>query len=374
MIYIILSYLFSPLIYVLLAIQKKKAINKILVIQTAKIGDMICSTPVFREIKMKYPKSLISVMGDPATQSSLDSNPYIDEFIPVKNTSIKGLIGKIKIIKMLYERKFDISISLQPNTTNNIVPLWALIRKRYSVFPNFAGFTYNLSSRFNTRNVSHILSKTIPDTYIELLNESIGIPIRKDSAKLELHTSDYANDIVKHFLEKEGLQHKIIVGIAPSAKNKLKELPPYFFSGLADRIQEVLNCKVVLVAGPDDKDIVKNVIKHSKSKPVNSCGVFTLATLPAFIRKCSLFISVDSGPIYVAVAMGVPIINIAGPCAMSERPLGDNYLIIQKKLSCVPCSYTYKSAYACKLNTRECITSVSIEEICSAATKIISGK
>ena len=42
---------FSPLIYLLIAIRKKKAISRILIIQTAKIGDLICSTPVFREVK-----------------------------------------------------------------------------------------------------------------------------------------------------------------------------------------------------------------------------------------------------------------------------------------------------------------------------------
>ena len=42
---------FSPLIYLLITLRKKKTISRILIIQTAKIGDLICSTPVFREIK-----------------------------------------------------------------------------------------------------------------------------------------------------------------------------------------------------------------------------------------------------------------------------------------------------------------------------------
>ena len=50
---------FSPLIYLLIAIRKKKAISRILITQTAKIGDLICSTPVFREVKRNILKRIL---------------------------------------------------------------------------------------------------------------------------------------------------------------------------------------------------------------------------------------------------------------------------------------------------------------------------
>lgn len=401
MIYVLLTYLFYPFLYLLTLLKKKnppespytplwkrdnppkspfikgergglsREFKKILVIQTAKIGDMICSTPVFREIKKKYPMVFLGVIGDPLSQSVLDNNPYVDETIPVKHTDMKGFLGKLRVANRLRKNNFDMSISLQPNVANNVIPLWALIQKRYSIYPNFCGLTFKCSSLLNTLNVPHVLEQSIVDTYIRLLNKSIGIPIRQDSTRLELHPSITARNKVEEFFKKEGVQDNKLVGMALAARNKLKELAPYIFAKAADRIFDEFNCKVILIAGSGDKGVMDEVKKHMTTTPVDSCGVFTLSELPALMEKLSLFISVDSGPIYMAEAMGVPIINIAGPCAMSERPLGDKAAIVQKKLPCVPCSYTFSTAEKCMKGDRECIESVSVDEILIAVKKLL---
>jgi len=59
--FIVLTFLFLPFLLITILL-KKKDYNKILVIQTAKIGDLICTTPVFREIKKHYPQSFLSVL------------------------------------------------------------------------------------------------------------------------------------------------------------------------------------------------------------------------------------------------------------------------------------------------------------------------
>ena len=82
----------------------------------------------------------------------------------------------------------------------------------------------------------------------------------------------------------------------------------------------------------------------------------------------------DTGITYMADALSIPLINIAGPSDMKDqRPTGKKAVIIQKTdLSCVPCSHTFKSPYYCKINTRECINSVSVDEIYINAKKLLS--
>ena len=355
------------------SLKRKQPVKKILVIQTAKIGDMVCSTPVFREIKMKYPKASLSLMLDPASMPVLNNNPYIDELIPMRHTDLKGFLGKLRAASGLRRKRFDTSICLQPNAANAIVPLWALIQKRYSVYPHFCGITFKLASGLNTQNLRHTLNKSIVETYIRLLNQSIGIHIRQDSTKLELYTSSEAEIKVDEFLKKMNIQNIRLIGIAPAARNKLKELTPTTFSRIADTIQERLNCRVILTGGVGDRDVIDKVKSQMKTVPIDSCGEFNLEELSALLKKLSLFISVDSGPVYMAVAAGIPIINIAGPCAMSERPLGDRYAVVQESLECVPCSYTFATANKCTRipPTRDCITSVSAEEVITAADTLL---
>ncbi|MBI4697825.1 MAG: glycosyltransferase family 9 protein [Nitrospirae bacterium] len=370
MIYVLFSYILYPFLHIIASLRKNPAVKKILVIQTAKIGDMVCSTPVFREIKKQYPSVFIAVMGDPLSQSVLDNNPHINEFISLRNEDTKGFSGKLSVANNLRKGHFDISISLQPNVANNVIPLWALIPRRYSLFPNFYGLTFRCSSLLNTLNVPHVLQQSIVDTYCMLLN-SIGVSTGEGSSKLELHPSRRAITKVESFSKQAGVQNDKLIGIAPASKNKIKELDPHTFAEIADRIQEAYNYKVVLIAGPDDRNIVDKVKKYMASDPIDSCGKFSLSELSALLERLSIFIGVDSAPLYMSLAMGVPSINIAGPCSVSDRPLGGKTIILQKKLPCVPCTYTFSTAEKCAKGDRECIASISVNEVMEAVNKIL---
>ena len=96
MIYVLLTYIFYPFLNLLTFLKKKNSLStpllkegggssgkfkRVLVIQTAKIGDMICSAPIFREIKKKYPHLHLTVMQSPVTAELLKYNPYVDEVI-----------------------------------------------------------------------------------------------------------------------------------------------------------------------------------------------------------------------------------------------------------------------------------------------------
>ena len=131
---------------------------------------------------------------------------------------------------------------------------------------------------------------------------------------------------------------------------------------------------VVLIGSHQDKikaDKILNSVMR-KDRLINVTGMLDLKELPALIRRLSLFIGVDTGISYMADALSIPLINIAGPADMEDqRPTGKNVTIIQKQLPCVPCSHSFKAPYDCKLDTKECIKSVSAEEIYSAAKNLL---
>jgi heptosyltransferase-2 len=55
--------------------------EKILIIQTAFLGDLILSTGFFRGIKEKYPNSHITVLINKGTESILDGNPFLTKLL-----------------------------------------------------------------------------------------------------------------------------------------------------------------------------------------------------------------------------------------------------------------------------------------------------
>jgi len=371
MIYILLSYVFCPIIYLLIVVKGKKTLNRILVIQTAKIGDLICSTPVFREIKIKYPESHLTAIVDPVNKELLENNPHVNEILTIKKRDCKGLAGRIRLSSLIRRGRYDIAVCLNPNMPYAIALFWGLVPVRLSVMPDFCGLTFKLASLFFTHMEKHIRGNLVIATYMKMLR---AIGINSENISGDIYQSEGSDIKVQKLL---GIITHPIIGIAVSSGNKMKELGAEKIAELSDKLLRDMDFHIVLIGSGQDIGTAEIICSKVKKKEniINAAGIFSLGKLPALIKRLSLFIGVDSGITYMADALSVPLINIAGPSDMQDqRPRGKHSLILQNELECVPCSHAFKSPYMCRLNTRECITSVSIEDICSAVNKIISGK
>jgi len=368
MFYILLTYLISPVLYLLIFFRRRNETKKILVIQTAKIGDLICSTPVFREIKKKYPNVHLTVMVNPVTKELLEYNPYVDNIISLTPLNYKGFLGKLKLSNLIRRENYDIAICLNPNVLFTIALFWGLVPIRLSIMPNFTGFTFRMASVFFTNLQYHTAGRLIIETYMNIL-KVIGI----DSSDLtkEVYKSEIADKKAQEFL---GSINKPLIGIAVSSGNKLKELETEKIIKLIDILLENMDIYVVLIGSSQDKnkaDIILNSTVH-KDRIINASGMFNLRELPALIERLSLFIGVDTGITYMADALSIPILHLAGPIDISEqRPTGKNVKIIWNELPCVPCTYVFKAAYTCNNGTRKCITSIEIDDIVQAAKQIL---
>lgn len=368
MIYVLLTYLFYPFIYMVTSMKRNKELRRILVIQTAKIGDMICSTPVFREIKKKYPSTHLTAMIDPVTREVTEQNPHIDEITTIRHKDFKGFAGKVKLAGLVRKRNYDVAVCLNPNVPYALALFWGLVPIRISVMPNYAGGTFKIASHLFTYLEKHVRGRMVIETYMQMLRK---IGVKSGDISKDVYRTDNADARARDFL---GAFDVPLVGIAVSSGNKLKELKTDKISSLVNKLLDDTGRFIVLIGSGADKEtadiILKNIIYGERV--INAVDKFSLAELPALLERLSLFIGVDSGITYMADALSVPLINVAGPADMEDqRPTGKYAIIIRKELPCVPCSHAFKSPYDCKLNTRECIATVSVEEMFSAAKTIL---
>lgn len=361
MIYVILTYFFSLLIYLLIAIKKKKAISRVLIIQTAKIGDLICSTPVFREVKKKYPDAHITAIANPVTRELLEYNPNIDEIITVKQAEYKGFSGKLRLSNLIRRGKYDAGICLNPNIPFAIALFWGLVPVRLSVMPDFSGFTFKLASVFFTHLEKHASGRMVIETYMQMLK---AIGISSNDISKEVYKSKDADAKAEQII---GKIDKPLIGIAVSSGNKLKELGADKIVGIINMTLDDIDAYIALIGSEHEIKTADAVLQTvgKKDRIINAVGKLRLKELPALLERLSLFIGVDTGLAYMADALSIPLINIAGPSDMKDqRPTGKSAVIIQKSdMPCVPCSHTFKSPYYCKINTRGCIESIEAEDI-----------
>jgi ADP-heptose:LPS heptosyltransferase len=97
-----------------------------------------------------------------------------------------------------------------------------------------------------------------------------------------------------------------------------------------------------------------------------------LADLPELMGRMEAFVGVDSGLTYLADALAIPLVSVAGPCNMSEtRPVNPRAMIIQRQLPCLPCAHIFNAPTTCRTGTLSCVREVTAAEITTAVLAVL---
>lgn len=298
--------------------KKIKDPKKIIVMQTAKLGDMVCATPMLRAIKEKYPQAKVFVIGNIINKELLAGNPDIDGYFVYKNNFWK-------LLKVIRKEKIDFACDTNPNLFGlAILYLAGIPLIAVPIIEN--GFSpvetrlYKILRKLAVA-VPHRMGNYAPREYLRLLEP---IEVFSDDTKKHIYFSRQAEAKIEKFLAENNInmENDFLVGISPSVGNKIKEWDTRKFAQLADHISSQYNSVIVITGGSGDIERSKEMIKmlRPNTKFIDTTGLFNLDGLKALISKLSLFISVDTGPIYIAEAYGVPTIDIIGPMDENEQP------------------------------------------------------
>lgn len=368
MLYLWLTWLISPLLR-LLAGRAPAEPQRILVIQMAKIGDLLCATPVFREIKNRYPSAHLAVMATAQNAPLLQANPRVDAVRVAEARTFRGLAGKWRLVRLLRAGHYDTVVCLNAGAAYAVAALWAGIPRRLAVQSNFGGASHRLAARLWSAVEAHRGERLIQATYLALL-ERLGI----DAGCMDKEVFPVAGALQK-VAALLGASPAPLIGIGVSSANRLKALGS---AKIVDVARQLLAAhpavRLVLIGGREDAAQAREIASHLPPEAViDACGALGLAELPELLARLALFIGVDSGVTYMADAAGTPLLSVAGPCNMQEtRPLGREVIILQRAdLPCAPCAHIFNAPYACRVGTRACVEDISAAEIAGAALELL---
>ncbi|MEK7167932.1 MAG: glycosyltransferase family 9 protein, partial [Patescibacteria group bacterium] len=292
--------------------------QKVLVIQSAKLGDMVCTTPVFHAIKKKYPLSRVYVLGNQVNQYLLADNPDVDGYIVSKNDTFK-------LVEELKKERFDFACLAVPNLAGlaaaylSGIPLICAPR----IVSGYSPYSTK-SFRWVARLVvtrGYGVEKYAPGEYLKVL-EPIGIHTQE--TKKYLGYSSSAQEKIRKFFLNQNINSEsdFIIGLSPAVGNKIKLWSPSKFASLVDYIQDRYQAKIVIIGTETDAPLVAEMISFlgKKNQVTDAVGKFNLDELKALVSQMSMFIGVDTGPIYIAEAFEVPTVDIIGPVDENVQP------------------------------------------------------
>ena len=357
-----------PLVFLLSRLAGRRQDASFVVFQTAKIGDMICTTPVFREIKRAYPGSRLGVVITPLTRPLLKHNPHIDEIIEFDARRCHGVTGKLRFALGLRRSGYNRALILAPNAANILAAFWAALPQRVCIYPDVAGGTLKLLLGLNTHLERHVRGRMTMETFLRALR-FFGIDdYRTDK---EVYAPIDAGVKAAAYLKGAGP----FVGVVAGSANAMKDWGLERFKALSKRLLKETDAVIVVLGSEKERPAGEELrgAGAEAERVINACGEFTLEEAPALLKRLSVVIGVDTALIYMADALNVPVVDIAGPCDMNDqRPVGKRAVILQRRegLACVPCSHTFKAPYECREGHRRCAAGVSVEEVFSAVAAV----
>ncbi len=196
---------------------------------------------------------------------------------------------------------------------------------------------------------------------IEPSDKTLFMPLNKEGEK-------WAQDLFAQEAIKAG--DKLLV-IHPAASCPSRIWPAERFARVADRLAQRYGFKVVIVSDPKDRQKAQAMASHMQVKALNLAGRTSISQLASVLKRSSLFISTDSGPMHVATALGVPVITIFGrsqPGLSPKRwgPLGVKSRVLHKTAGCVVCL-----AHNCRKDFA-CLKATTVDDVLAAAESLLS--
>jgi ADP-heptose:LPS heptosyltransferase len=359
MIYLWLTLLFAPLLRWRSRTPAAQP-RAVLLVQTAKIGDFVCTTPVIRELRRGWPTAELHLLIDAVNEPLARHNPYGARIHVLPRGGLKGLAGRLWLWRLLRAHAIDTTVCMSPSLAHWLVPLWAGVARRASVVPNYGGDSYRRARRFLTHAEPHRAGRFLLDTEFALLRQ-LGLS-PADAAKEAWPAPDArgaADDLL-------GNLHAPLIGVGISAGNKLKELGEENLFALTSVLLRDSAASLVLVGGPADRALAAQI--HARlagdgrgDRVLNASGKLDLTQLPALLARLDVYVGVDSGITYLADAVGVPVVDLMGPAdADDQRPTGPAAVVIRTALPCAPCSHAFRAPYDCAIGTRACVREADI--------------
>lgn len=293
--------------------------KRILIVRPDRIGDVILSTPIPREIKKTFPGAFVAVYLRNYTKDIYLNNPFVDEII-TNDFEDKSLSTFLNKVKELRKYKFTHALMLLPTEYMNYLLFFAGIPIRVGVghkLYQFLTFTKYVDRK------KYIPLRHEADYCMDLARK---IGINAEDLSTEIYLTNIEKEKVKEIREKLLNGKKYLVGIHSTSGNSAPNWKADEYLKLINNLLLNNDIRVVVTDNkiPDELQNIKNVFYPNVEKNLRE-SILNFAALDCLV-------SASTGPMHIAAALKVKTVSMFCPLtACSPKlwgPMGNESEII----------------------------------------------
>ncbi len=334
-----------------------ETIKKILVINLAFLGDIILSTPAIRALKAAYPEAEIHMLVVPATGQIARGNPYVGKVILYDKRGIhRNLFRLWQLGKCLRAEKYDLAVAMN-FALRSALMAWAT-GARYRL-----GYDAQHAAPFLTHVADSSRAKVLHETENQLaLLAPLGITAKDTS--LAFRVDPEAAKALEQKIKLDSARPA--VALCPYGRHPLNSWTDPGYIELIRRLSQVADC--YLIGGQTEKDALDKLNILAEGNATVLAGTLNIGELAAFLWSIDMLVSVDTGPLHIAGAVGTPVLGIFGRSDFRIwGPRGTYDKVICKKPACWPC-YKRECAH------HDCMRQIEATEVADIALAMLDNR
>ena len=349
-------------------------VQRILIIKPSSLGDVVNALPFLSSLRQRYPDRRIAWLVEEDAADLLLGHPLLDRIIVSGRrrwgreirTPFRGsaaLREMAALIAELRQGRYDLVVDLQ-----------GLLKSALTVVCTGARYRVGLAGA--REGSERVLTHVVPlpagplhavDRYLEAARFLGADPL----SKAFVFPSRPEDDVRAEALltEAEVRPNALVVALNPQARWRTKLWEEERFARLGEALARRHGARILVIGSSSDLPSARHLASHMNPVPFVAAGRTDLKVLIALLKRIDLLVTVDSGPMHLAAALGTPLIALFG--ATDPRligPYGGDGVVLRVPLPCSPCSKR-----RCQIKAdRLCMRSISVEEVAEAASALLA--
>jgi heptosyltransferase-2 len=338
------------------------------------IGDAVMATPALRALRSHYAESRLIGVMKPYVADVFAGGDWFDDIVFANGGPWSQ--GVLAVARQLRQQRIDLVV-LFSNTFRSALTAWlggCLRRIGYARYCRSLLLTDALPpvrDDYGQRKPSPVL-----DAY-NLLAERAGCP--RPGRLMELFTTSADERAADRVWEWAGFEDysEVICLNSGAAFGAAKHWPTAYFADLARRLAQERGSAVLVLCGPTERALAREIAAQANHPHVHSLGDLTAPVVPdgprlsigltkACIRRADLLVTTDSGPRHFAAAFDRPVVTLFGPTHIEwTETYHPRAVHLQKRVECGPCQLR-----VCPLDHR-CMLQLTPDEVYTAAEGLL---
>jgi heptosyltransferase I len=310
--------------------------ERVALVRLSALGDVVHALPVAAAVRARWPEVRLTWIVERRHAAVLGGHPAIDEVVTLDTRAwrrarrpgtIASAAEEIRGFRRhLRAARFDVALDLQGNLKSGAVT-WST-RAPLRIGFGASRCREPVSALLTNR---HVLP---PDSARHVVDQNLALlaPLGVDPpARPEFHlpTDGTAEAAIEAFFARSALASRNgVIVLNPGAARPEKRWPAARFAGLARRLVRDAGARIVLLWGPGEDSIARAIAGGARNIVV--APPTDLHGLLAVLRRASVVVAGDTGPLHLAAGLEVPCVGLFGPTSGERNgPYGAAHRVLQ---------------------------------------------